>query len=364
MEKNARQVARAGAFIASIPKGSSVFLVSHTDQDGLCSLVQLAKAGKALGWKECGRLFLAEHGFEERELKKVKAAKPDFVFVTDLNFTRNPKFFNKLGEEMPFRVLNLDHHIYEKTYCKEIIFCDALDFSENPSQYPASKVVFDCLKASGLLELKGIFGELEWLCAIGVIGDFSEKQWKKFVARARKEFPGIDAVSHVIELARLNEEEQAVNSSKALFSSKTPKELLSGRNPFSKKMLAAAKRAEDAFETSLQKALARIDEVLLQVVEVKKPRGISGGSLASLVSNHLSKEFPEKIIACYSRSRKGVFKFSLRNQSRVKSMAFLASESTKGIGAGGGHAPAAGGWFREEKKREWLERIKELVAQN
>ena len=166
------------SILNNITDSDTICLVHHTDPDGVCSGVLLAKAIESLRSKPIDlRINQQSNEIElsATTVNSLKHAGADIIFITDMASDQNPAPLIELAKSA--RVIVIDHHPRLNTFTdKNITIIKAQEISPlPPPHYCTSKLVYDLFgRHTELLQS-------DWICAIGIISDRSQKTWNDFL---------------------------------------------------------------------------------------------------------------------------------------------------------------------------------------
>lgn len=183
--RNKALLNRFRKFFESISKKDRVAVIHHTDPDGVCSGVIVSKLVERLRGKKIDLRHNQKgniHFITPQTYSKLKSRKINKVIITDLTVDDFPGIVKRV--EKFADILILDHHqVYHNLNSKKTVmikpqmFCDVL-----PNKYPASKLSYDL--CSTLVDLS----DLDWVAAIGLIGDIATEPWAKWIKNVFKRY--------------------------------------------------------------------------------------------------------------------------------------------------------------------------------
>jgi len=181
--KNKALINRFKKFITSIIPEDRVAVIHHTDPDGVCSGVIISKVIERVRGKKIDLRHNQKgnvHVITSETYKLLKSKKINKLIITDLGTDENPEYLKKI--EKFADILVIDHHkIYNNLSSKKTVFikpqlvCDI-----DPARYAASKLCYD------LSMLVTIVSDLDWIAAVGSIGDIAVKPWTAWLNRVFK----------------------------------------------------------------------------------------------------------------------------------------------------------------------------------
>lgn len=349
--KNANVIDAAKKFVLTLKKTDKVAVLHHTDADGVCSGVLAAKAVEFARGKKAEMTFCQRDGdtsVTEETVDALRKRGIKKVIITDLAVDATPATIKSI--EKFADVLIIDHHIkIHELSSRKTTLIKAEDISKiEPARYPASKMAYDLFS--------GILGEKEaWIAGVGIIGDYAEGVWKEFIKGIEKDGTGesdMRAVEELIGYARAVKHEGGVADAFRIIYGSTS--------------------AKDALKSELEKYRNAIEEELRLHKNIHKNKALFSGDMVlyeveskynvkSRLANILSREmYPDRTVVLLQVGKRRV-DISARRQDMKKSMAELVRSVVSGMpdSLGGGHVPAAGGYF----PREFLEEAKKrLIA--
>lgn len=326
-----------------------VAIISDNDQDGLTAAVQM-------------KLFFDSKKIESRVFFYDHYTK-SFSFPKDFFFEFNPEktIFLDLNEGFVSDILEsigtksgpcliIDHHqssLITNAPFRMVVVKPHSFSSVEPSRYPASKMVHDLFKGK------------DWVCAIGVIGDFAHEQWGDF----------LDLVSKKYSLPRkkLIELDEIVGCITSQYPEKINALL---------EFLCKAKHPSDllksdylAFKNLYEARLKILKEAFYHDAENYPDSGLyfykSDNRFAGKLSNIVSKELPDKVVIIYEQPADKI-KCSIRRQDFKVNCGELAKAGVAGIldSNGGGHIPAAGAAFPKEHLEQFKKQVRLYLLNN
>jgi single-stranded DNA-specific DHH superfamily exonuclease len=325
-----------------------IAIVSDNDQDGITSSVQLKKFFKSK--KIEFEVFFYDHYSKKlaRSAEHFADFSPEKTVFLDLSDGLVSDVLLQVGKYTgPFLVL--DHHQSESI--KNTIFMHLVvkpwSFSEvEPSKYPVSRMVFD------------IFGGIDWVCAIGVIGDFAFEQWRAFLDKVKKK--------HNLSEKQLFDLDEIV----VCVSSQYPEKINSLFG-----FLCSAKNPHDLLKSEFVAFKKLFDQKLeAMAVEFEKeaerfPEGVcffhTEERFSSKLSNVISSKYKDKVIIILEQPGE-LLKCSIRRQDFKVNCGNLAKFCTSSIpnAKGGGHIPAAGATFPPQYEEEFKTKARMFLLEN
>ncbi len=347
--KNHKLFVKAHSFLSALKKRDKVAVIHHTDADGVCSGVLAARAVENFREKKVDFSFCQNDGETSITKETVKILREkgiNKVIITDLAVDETPKTIKALEEFAD--ILIIDHHLKQKELSSEkTTVIKAEDVSDiEPSQYPATKLTYDIFFE--------ILGERPaWIAAIGIIGDYAGKSWKDFIVGVEKSGVSIKDLNDAEALVAYARAAAGVDGVQKAFDVFYPaldvRDVL--KSELSEYKQDVKKEIHHHIAEHIDKALF-VKDIVLYEFESKY-------NIKSRLSNRLSQElYPNKTVLVLQKGTERV-DISARRQDMKKSMAKLVRHAVSGIpnSLGGGHAPAAGGYF----PIKYLEKVKKKL---
>ena len=337
-------------FIDIIGKKDKIAIIYHTDADGVCSAAITTLALKKLDLpvtcaftQKSGQITITKETVNY--LKQNNITK---IFILDLAVDSNPDTIKDL--ESFADIIIIDHHITSNNLNnKKTVMIKSQDISDrDPSQYCTSKLIYD------LFLQKTDIKDLNWISAIGIIGDFGIKTWNTFLESAANNNPNtlknlFDAEEYITYAAMCDGSKGLNLSYDTLLTANDARDVIIS--------LVKYKKVRDEIDLCVKnaekKAIFR-EDLNLVYYEIKPTYNIK-----SKVSNILSsKTYPKKTIIVVQLDKSRIT-ISARNQSCSVSMNDLMRNCTKDLtdANGGGHIPASGGSIRKQDKDKFRENV-------
>ncbi len=347
--KNHELFAKAHSFLSALKKRDKVAVIHHTDADGVCSGVLAARAVENFREKKVDFSFCQNDGETSITKETVKILREkgiNKVVITDLAVDETPATIRALEEFAD--ILIIDHHLKQKNLSSEkTTIIKAEDVSDiEPSQYPATKLTYDIFFE--------ILGERPaWIAAVGIIGDYAGKTWTDFIESVEKsgvQLKDLKDAEALIAYARAAAGTEGVQKAfEVFYPAINVKDVL--KSELSEYKQDVEKELHYHIAEHIDKAMF-VDDIILYEFESKY-------NIKSRLSNRLSQEiYPNKTVLVLQKGKERV-DISARRQDMKKSMAYLVRSAVSGIpkSLGGGHTPAAGGYF----PIKYLEKVKKKL---
>lgn len=332
-----------------LEKGKRIAIISDNDADGVTAAVQMKSFLDSRHVE--AMIFFYDHYAKSFSYPKQTFLQfsPEKTVFLDLSDGFVSDVVAELGNSIgPFVVI--DHHqrdVVRGNAFKSIVIKPGSFSQVEPSKYPTSRMVYD------------LFGGKDWICAIGVVGDFAMDAWKDFLKKTQnkyklssKKFAALTAITECVT----SQYSEKINAfAEFLAVSATPKALLSSEYLGLKKLFEARLRVlREAFYKEAQ----CFDDVA--VCFYKSDNRFSGK-----LSTIISQEVTNKTIIIYEQPA-DLVKCSIRRQDMSVNCANLAKAGVSGIpdSNGGGHIPAAGAHFPPEYLEQFKKNIRMYLLAN
>ncbi len=323
---------------------SSAVVLFHIDTDGICSAKIAGEALNRLNIEVVEFIPTTPKSLDESEfVNKVLNTNAEAVVIVDVELSKNNLLYKKAKKK---RFLVLDHHRIDELPTENTLYINPkIDGDERFTC--ASKICYDEFKKIVDIE------DLDWVAAVGIIGDSAVKLHKRFLKRIFSKYNvdiGNDKEyfmdSYFGELAKMlnsgkiiKGQDGALIALRAIQESSTPDELYNKGY----KLRQWSEEIDGYIEQMKGEFEAKKEEYpnLELVFFVFKPKYTIG----SVLSTILSFENPHKTIVIISIKGRSYATVNFRRHDGTLDMGMLAKMATKGLkrAGGGGHVPAAGG---------------------
>lgn len=333
-------------FIQGLRKSDKICLISHTDLDGISAAVV---ANKVLDADEIKFVNYGELNVELIQQLKQKGFNK--LVFTDL-FIKEDEFVEGLNTFE--RVLILDHHD-----AKDDLNSDKIVFVKVEKGYCAAYLCYEFFRKIQDVSV------LDWLVVCASISDFCNVKNSNWIRRVYERYgevydEGMDKIGfrlEDLESSKFYELQWKISLALVYFRHDLNKVFESIGESFAD-IGNLGKYAEDVQE--------EIDETLKDFEKQKKE--FPGGyyfqfepkfKVSSLVNNLISQKYPDKTLVFIRRELDG-YVISLRRQDSEEDMNMFVRKLLEGFekSSGGGHVPAAGGYFPAEYILEFKKRLR------
>ncbi len=312
-------------------------IVHHRDVDGSCSAAQILKS----------------FGFDVQSIKdpfvsydlvnELVEKNHQLIMFLDLAVDEHWENVVSLKTKLKnTKIVVFDHHVIRKDLNDFGILHINPRFKIEEAYIPTSLMVFDLLKAFGLDIEKQM-----WISIIGTISDYGHKTNPEFMKKAKQLYPDLLKGGQPIK-TKLGDQAKTIYSAiickgeygaryvlNTLVKSKSFEEFSENKN-----LLGWRKIVDDEVKKILDDFKKNKEERgNILFYEIKSDLNVT-----AILSNLLAEKNPEKFIVVGKHSDDG-WKVSTRAPripTKEVDLSKVVSESTKGIGYGGGHKQAAG----------------------
>lgn len=338
--KNQALINRFKKFIISIKPSDRVAVIHHTDPDGVCSGVIISKVVEKVRGKKIDLRLNQKgnvHTITPKTFNLLKSKKINKLILTDLGADENPKYLKKV--EKFADVLLIDHHkIYNNLSSKKTVFIKPQLFCKiDPARYAVAKMCYDL---GGLVT--GV-SDLDWLAAVGSIGDIATKPWTAWLNRVFKKYK----IKKKKDLFRTKFGDCAI-----LISSAESFDVKNVKLAFD--TLYKAKSYKDVLKSKLKNFRKKIDDELHKYLKQLKKNALFEKDIIyyeikpkyhtkSPLCTILGQKYPHNSVFVVDISRNPVGISGRRSDVKIKINKSL-EDACKGIpgASAGGHAVSAG----------------------
>lgn len=336
--KNPSLLARSDQFFKSIKPSDNIALLHDTDPDGTTSGKIIVESLKQLGHSV--KLFLInerkEHFISDEKINLLQQHNINILITTDKTVDSGPDQIKKIEQFASLVVF--DHHIIEHDISSEktIFLKPQLIFDGiPPDRYCSAKFSYDLL--SRITNL----AHLDWICAIGIIGDMAYPAWPEFMNKVYKKYnirpqpnpidTPLGTVTQLISFAEsLNEAEHCFN---LILKSNSLEQATANLQQYN-----IVKQELEHYITSAKQNVETYNDSQLIIYEIK-----SKYKIKSILSTALSQRlYPNQTLIIVQQVNDEMT-ISARRQDCKKNMNKLLKLALGNLkGNAGGHAPASG----------------------
>jgi single-stranded DNA-specific DHH superfamily exonuclease len=332
-------------------KGEFAIVFGH-DCDSISSASIIYKLGKKIGLNP--NLVISLHNFEVDEKTVKKLQNFENIVIVDIGDTPEERINNLATSK---RILLIDHHLPKNYKC---LYVNPRIYNKNVYM-PASYISW--LIYREFFEDK----EIQWIAALGTLGDFGaknnkdlfislRKNYNKLIGNLRIDDRELFEKSLIGKIAKMVDSFRILGGVKGveyvtnlIANSKSYDDLLKD-----KKVERVYKKVERIFEDEIKKMKKNKIEIGEFVIyEIK-----SKINLKSSLASYLPKIFTDKIIFVAQKSKEGYYEVSVRRGIKRKvNLTKVVEEVSKNIRAKGGGHPTASG-MRVDDLKELIEFLK------
>ena len=332
-----------------LEKGKRIAVISDNDADGITAAAQMKIFLDSK--KVESMVFFYDHYSRKFSYPKqsFEQFSPEKTIFLDLSDGFVSDIIEELGNATgPFLVI--DHHqreVIRGNAYKSLVIKPSTFSQVEPSKYPASRMVFD------------LFGGKDWVCSIGVIGDFAMEQWSDFLLKTQKKYKltpkKLNSLAEIVECITSQYSEKINALFEFLVVARSPKQLFSSDYVALKKLFdARLKILENVFDKESQ----CFEDVGVCFFKCDN-------RFSSKLSTIISQKHKNKVIIIFEQPGDTI-KCSIRRQDFKVNCGSLAKAGVSGIvgGKGGGHIPAAGASFPPENLDQFKKQVRVYLLQN
>jgi single-stranded DNA-specific DHH superfamily exonuclease len=358
MNKKGKLIGRFRNFINSITKDDVVAVLHHTDPDGVCSGVIMAKLVEKIRGKKIDlhiNQAASEIAVLDSTVEALKNEKVNRLIITDLGVDQNPANIKEI--EKFAEILVIDHHkVYNDISSERTIFLKPQFISgKKPASYPTAKLCFDLAS-----EMVGM-DDVDWVAAVGLIGDCAFNEWKEFLDSVFRKYriekkqdifgTELGSAASLISCAESFDSANASKAFEILYDSSGTAGILN--SPLQRYHEIVASEIS-YWEEHVNEFAEFFDDISL-IFYLIKPKY----KIKAPLSTRLSLKYPHKTIIVVQDTGKEIVGISARRRDEKVAVNELLEGAVKGLekANAGGHIPAAGGKVRKEDLQKFKENI-------
>lgn len=362
--KNERLIRKAESFFLNLKKEDRIAILHHTDPDGITSGVIINKIIKKVIGKEVSLKINQkpdEIFITKETLKLLKKNRVNKFIVTDLSIDQYKD--NILKEVTKFaEIFILDHHkLYRDLNSDKITHVKPqLVFKKvDPSAYCAAKFALDL--GSRIVKVD----ELDWIAAIGMIGDQVINKWKTFKKKVFSRYKikdkknifdtSIGKVTETIFFTEAYDTKKIGECFERINSAKNFKTVLDS------KLKDYRKKVENEINYWKNNVLKFAEFYPKQelIFDYIKPRYAIKSAISSVISN----KYPNKTIIIAQDMKNDFIQLSVRRMDKKIAVNELLEKVLKNFHSanGGGHINSAGGRIRKEDLYKFKNSILDMM---
>jgi len=318
-------------------------IVCHTDSDGLTAAAQLALYLKSKG---VGYNIILGSPERLRHANFWMKIKNDLVFFVDIPADHASDDLIRLSNKA--NIVIIDHHRINKDMNSDSIIHYHREFLGEKRYYPSSKEVYD------------LFGGIDWMACIGLIGDYGGRPWKAFINKVHEKYGFPKCKDKNCFDSPFSKYDQMINSARMMYGDKGCIKafnlLVNSSNfqEFKEKtgvLEEWAKKINDYIEhvkSDYQHNKEPHPKADLIFYELNNPKYKIGSALSTIISTNN----PDKTIIILV-NKGSIININFRRQDGKYNMSILA----KKCGKGGGHKQASGATIKASDLSDFKECI-------
>lgn len=324
--------------VAQFDPDRPALIMGHFDADGLSAVAILARAFAKTGRRADVRIVgRGENPWDEELRDELAARRPGGLIVTDLGVREGA-----LVERVP--TVLIDHHRPTGTPG------DAVVVSGNGLEPEPTSALLAWWCASAIADVE----DLQWLAAIGLIGDMADPAWPELLeAQKRWGKTHLKTAVSLINAPRRTAAADAGPALRLLMTADGPKAITTGDLPERQALLAAKEEVNLAMD-----AAKRVPPKVRG--DVALVRFHSPCQIHPLIAQQWRGRLKDQIVlAANTGYRPGWVHFAARSATGADLIDFLAKHRPEGADShyGSGHAQATGGALRP---RDWNAFVSDL----
>ncbi|VVB75256.1 DHH family protein [Candidatus Tiddalikarchaeum anstoanum] len=326
-----------------LKNAEKIIILFHIDTDGICSAKIVNESLKRLNKKVLDYFPTSPQLLKSKTFQiGIVRDNPDLIILVDISVDDDePLIKNNKGRKF----LIIDHHQVTKDLSNDNIIHINPKLSGDETYTPASKVCFDELNK--VIDIE----DLDWVSAVGIIGDTGGIFQKKFITKTLKKYKYavkndkdyffdsfFGELSNIINSAKMCKgNDGAIKALKLIEESSTPNEFF--EKAFELRM--CNEQVEQYINDSVElfeKSKEYLKDLDLYFFTFS-PKYLIGSTLSTI----LSFKYPAKTLVILTKKGNNTT-VNFRRHDKTYDMGQLAKESVQGLknAGGGGHIPAAG----------------------
>jgi len=356
-------IAPAVNFFRQIKPKENVVVLNDDDCDGVCSGTILNIVLRE--FCQCSPIQFSTEwsmSLNGKTLEKIFSCKPKYVVISDVPGI-DIDLLAKLSEKT--KVLIVDHHVthnYENVVYSNPRLLDA------GAYIPATYLAYKISKVLGVKNKK-----INWIAAVGVLGDHGVENCEDLFLELKKEFPElvgstelksdklfenakIGLLTKIIDSGRVVKADVGSNHvAKTLLEVDDYMDILEGRTASAKKLLGWYKIVEKEFDKLMEELKKKSVFIGNMIIFEFKSKLKLKSSLASAAANN----YPDKILVITQDDGESCW-ISMRRGRNVKiDLNKLIQSAIKNIpgSSGGGHPEAVGGSIPAKYKDVFIKNL-------
>lgn len=352
-------IERIDDFVKALNRDTKIALLHDTDPDGVCSGVIVAKSIERLRNKRIDFIIQQKHNdvmITKETIQKLNELKPDWLIVTDKSIDTDPSTVKEA--EKYCRIITFDHHRILADLNSERTIPVRAQYIKpdiNGALYPTTKLAYD------LFSKHTDLSDLDWIAAVGIIGDMAQKQWLDFLNSVFGRY-NVDKGTNYFDTP--------IGKVCALISISDT----CGKSEEAFDVVYNSKNYWDVHHSKLKEYQADVQKEINRLLEEFNTKAEKHDgwyyyeveapySLNSMISTILSMREREKAFIVLQKNEDH-YNISARRQDNKIAMNEMLGKAVDGLqnANGGGHIPAAGGKFLVNDLGIVKKRITEMLS--
>ena len=363
--KNKALLIKFETWMKELKQDDTIAILHHTDPDGVSSAVILSKTIEKIREKpvdirlnqKSDELFITNATY-----LKLTHAKINKLIILDMSVDQAK---NKVLEKIQqfAEILILDHHkVYRNVNSKKCLLIkpQMVFFGIDPASYCCSKFSYDLCNT--IIDST----ELDWIAALGVIGDCAFDAWKDFISTVCKKY-GIPSQKNILK-TKLGIITELLFFTEAYSTKKIGLcfDILSAAESYKDVLNSKLQRYQKYVKDEIkywQSNVSRManfypkHDLIFDFIKPKYP-------IKAAISTIMSCKYPHKTVIIAQDMNQGTVHLSARRRDHKVAVNNLLERATRGLkdASGGGHITAAGGVLKAKDLFTFKENVLKLLC--
>lgn len=366
MFPNAELEEKFNLYLKSLKPEDKIALLFHSDADGVCSGVILAKTIEILTKNKPVLYFSQglEYAISEKTVELVKNSNCNKFMVVDMAVDTSETSINNIKKIEAFaEILVLDHHeLTADLNSEKITFVKVVMLNKKieGTNYPASKLAYDL--CNNFTNIKSC----DWISCVGLIGDRCFNDWKDFVNATltkynlritetgpENTFGKIGALISAAKTFNINNLNLCFD---VIYNASSPRDVINSElKKFKAEIDSEMNKYIEGFKTIK-------DENGLYIYEIK-PKFPLHSPLSTILSMDQMK--PDETLVIIADNGGNFYNISARRQDGKSNMSEFLKSACRDIPGSyaGGHIPAAGGTILRKDMAKFKSKLMQLFKE-
>ncbi len=352
-----------------IKKSERIVLLYHIDTDGICSAKIISESLKRMGKEVVNYFPTTPKLINSNDFQiGIERSKADLIIIVDVELRKDSQLYKKNTDK---NFIVFDHHGISELPEGDNVYYSNPKLEGDDVFTPAAKICFD--EMSKIIKID----DLDWVSAVGIIGDSATPHHKTFVKKVMKKYKVKEekdnkyyfdsffgTLSNLINSGKIIKgNDGAQTSLRLLQEAETPKEFYDKAY----KLREWSEKIEEYLQNTLidfenkKEVYEKVDLLFYTY----KPEYMIGSVLSTIVSF----KYAHKTLILFSK-KNGTTTINFRRQDKKYDMGLLAKNAVKGLrnAGGGGHDVAAGGHVQTKDlnmmKRNIIIELKKMMNEH